>query len=457
MRTRLTYFTLALIGLLVAAPSASAQTERNGISTDEVLERRSHLQAAHSDGLILLMANGTEKAMEQPAWIQSPAFQYFTLLDDVPGAILLVDAPRNQSILFAPPAPRSFGLPIEALNLMTEERFVIRSGVDAVLPMDRMLPYIQERLTSGVSTIYLDEPRRDPPRQSPEDMLAVSGTHRLWKQSLSQALPTAHFESAASIISKMRWAKSPAEVAILEKNGAHSANALKVGMLAIEAGRTQREAEAAVVSACLTDGAEGPSFWPWVMGGPNAHMSELVRSFFDPSNMNRVYQSGELVRVDIGCMSMGYGGDVGRTVPVSGQFSTEQRQIWDLLVVGYQAGVDAMKDGVSIEDVKEASRNAIRSAAHFSSELAQFAEVMAAADGVDWHLHGIGIESGETPGEPVLRAGSVLAYEPMFVWREDAFYLEDMWLVTSSGTRLLTPDLPTTSQEIESFLSPSNR
>ena len=66
-------------------------------------------------------------------------------------------------------------------------------------------------------------------------------------------------------------------------------------------------------------------------------------------------------------------------------------------------------------------------------------------------------KAGETPGETVLRTGTVLAYEPMFVWMDDAFYLEDMWLVTPSGTTLLTPGLPTSSQEIESFLSISNR
>ncbi len=448
---------LILAVFMPVAQAAQAQTEHNGISTNEVLERRTLLRETHSDGLILLMANGTEKAMEQPAWIQAPSFQYFTLLDDVPGAILLIDAPRNQSILFAPEAPRSFGVPIPALDILADEEFATRSAVDAVLPIDRMLPYIENRLNAGVSTLYLDEPRREPPRQSPSDMLSVSGIHRLWKQSLMQALPTAQFKSVASTISSIRWTKSPAESAILTKNGGHSAQALKAGMSAIEAGTTQRKAEAAVVSACLTDGAEGPSFWPWVMGGPNAHMGRLVRSFFDPSNMNREYQAGELVRVNVGCMSMGYGGDVGRTVPVSGLFNDQQRQIWDLLVIGYQSGIDAMQDGVSIEAVRAASRKAILSEGQASEALAQLAEIMVAPDGVDWHLHGVGIESGETPGETVLRTGTVLAYEPMFVWMDDAFYLEDMWLVTPSGTTLLTPGLPTSSQEIESFLSISNR
>ena len=50
---------------------------------------------------------------------------------------------------------------------------------------------------------------------------------------------------------------------------------------------------------------------------------------------------------------------------------------------------------------------AILSEGQASEALAQLAEIMVAPDGVDWHLHGVGIESGETPGETVLRTGTV--------------------------------------------------
>ncbi|TDI35762.1 MAG: hypothetical protein E2P02_27285 [Acidobacteria bacterium] len=34
-------------------------------------------------------------------------------------------------------------------------------------------------------------------------------------------------------------------------------------------------------------GAEGPSFWPWTMSGPNAHSGNLVRSFYDYHHLDR--------------------------------------------------------------------------------------------------------------------------------------------------------------------------
>ncbi len=419
------------------------------ISSAEVVSRRSILADQHSDGLIILPAKWEEKRMEQPGWIQDATFSYFTLLNETPGAVLVIDATSQKNILFAPVSPQSFGIPIESLNLLNRPDLVERSGVDAVISMDRFMAYIQSRLDDGVARIYLDAPRRMPPRVVPDEMLVVSNFHQLWYQSLKDAFPDAEFDSIAYTIMQMRWTKSDAEIAILERNAQISAEALSSGMRAIQAGLTQRQAEGAVISACLDGGAEGPSFWPWVMTGPNAHLPELVRSFYDYENLNREYRDGELVRVDIGCMSGGYGGDVGRTVPVSGKFTDEQALIWDLLVKGYLAGLDTMKAGATFESVREASRNAILEDEHASAELK---EAMVSDSGVNWHIHGVGIDSGESPAEEVFRAGSVIAYEPMFTRIDHAYYLEDMILITASGSRILTTRLPYTAAEMELFL-----
>ena len=133
--------------------------------------------------------------------------------------------------------------------------------------------------------------------------------------------------------------KSAGEIAILRKNARATAAALLAGIQQIRPGVMQREVEAVVVASCFEAGARGPSFWPWLMSGPNAQIDRLVRSFYDYGHLNRRMQAGELVRVDIGCGGGSYGGDVGRTVPVSGKFTKEQSEIWDLLVAGYRAGL----------------------------------------------------------------------------------------------------------------------
>ena len=209
-----------------------------------------------------------------------------------------------------------------------------------------------------------------------------------------------------------------------------------------------------MIATCLQAGGEGPSFWPWTMSGPNAHVGELVSAFFRYDQGNRVAESDEVVRVDIGCAGGLYGADVGRTLPVSGRFTEGQAEAWDLLIVGYQAGLDAMGDGVSVTEVRAASVGAVQASVDdmtTNEGRAAAAEILSGGPGV-WHIHGVGIDSGEDIPD-VLRSGMVVAYEPGFSVGPDAYYLEDMIVITSEGHRVLSAGLPYSATEIAEFMS----
>ena len=111
------------------------------------------------------------------------------------------------------------------------------------------------------------------------------------------------------------------------------------GVQAIAPGKTQRQVEGAVLDACLQAGSDGPSLWPWVRSGPLALGNVLFEPFLDYHNLDRKMQSGEVVRLDLGCDFQMYKGDFGRTIPVSGHFDEGQRETMDLLNGAYLAGV----------------------------------------------------------------------------------------------------------------------
>jgi len=225
--------------------------------------------------------------------------------------------------------------------------------------------------------------------------------------------------------------------------------ALLRGIRSIHPGASQRDAEAAVISGCIEAGAEGPAFWPWTMAGENARGANLVRSLYDYHHLDRTMREGELVRVDVGCDLGHYEGDVGRTVPVSGRFTPEQAEAWDLLILAYRAGLAAMRAGLTHKELAETSRTAVRAAAPtLKTDYARRA-ARAMLEGGDnlWHVHGVGLESGEERLER-LEAGSVITFEPMFEVGADAFYLEDMILITAAGHEVLSSGLPYTAEEI---------
>ena len=426
------------------------------ISGSEHAARRERLRSAFPQGIVLLHARSTPSSLGEASFKQDASFLYFTGLANQPGAILAVDGPVKESILFVPSAPVLFGARVEGVSLTAGEESARAHGFSRVEPWETFQPYVKRRLSEGVSTLYLDEARSPEFPGSPDAMIPVSGEKLLWRLSVEKAFPGAEMASAEATIRALRWVKSPAEVEILREVASASAAALLAGIQAVEVGKSQRHSEVAVVSACFEAGAVAPSFWPWTMSGPNAHLGNVVRSFFDYEHLNREMRNGELVRMDVGCALSHYEGDVGRTVPVSGKFNRDQRETLDLLVRAYRAGLGAMKAGAALEEVMERARSEVeRAQGTLASEYARSAaaHLIRAPLRETWHIHGVGLDGGET-GTDRLEAGSVIAFEPMFSVDEDAYYLEDMILVTETGHEILTTGLPYTASEIEAAMIP---
>ncbi|MFQ5689948.1 MAG: aminopeptidase P N-terminal domain-containing protein [Gemmatimonadota bacterium] len=409
-------------GALPAREAAAQETAPPNIPTGEYAARRARILAVLPDGILLLHARSTAKTMAEWGFVQDPSFLYFTGLADLPGAILALDGPRKEVRLFVPPVPTSFGFPVEGRVPAPGEGAARDTGLDAVRPWTEFASYVETRLAEGARTLYVDEPRRPEAAGVPPGFRPAAGPLALWRTTLEERATAA---------------------------------ALRAVARRLRPGLTQREAESAVVGACLAHGAQGPSFWPWIMTGPNAHVRGLVQAFFRYDQLNRVMRSGELARVDIGCAGGLYGADVGRTLPVSGRFSPGQREAWNLLIRGYRAGMEAMSAGVALEAVGAASAAAVleaRSDLDTSTGREAADALLSGGEGV-WHIHGVGIESGEDAG-PVLEAGSVIAFEPMIEVGPDAFYLEDMILITPEGYEVLSAGLPYTAREIEAAMRP---
>jgi Xaa-Pro aminopeptidase len=427
------------------------------VSLAEHAERRERLMTAVPDGIVLLHARSTPSSLGEPSFKQDANFLYFTGLPSQPAAILALDGLRKESLLFVPQAPVLFGARVEGVSLTPGEESARAHGLSRVEPWEGFLPYTRKRLTEGVGKLYLDEARSAEFPGNPEPMLPVSGDKLLWRRSVEAAFPGVEIASAEAEIRAMRWAKSKAEVEVLREVARTSAAALLAGIRAVGGGKTQRQSEAAVVSACFEADAVAPSFWPWTMSGPNAHLGNVVRSFFDYEHLDRAMKDGELVRMDVGCAHSHYEGDVGRTVPVSGTFNADQREALDLLVRAYRAGLGAMKGGVTLETVMERARSEVEHAqGTLQTEYARraAAHLIRAPLRETWHVHGVGLDGGET-GTDTLEVGSVIAFEPMFSVDADAYYMEDMILVTESGHEILTRGLPYTAAEIETVMQAS--
>jgi len=224
------------------------------------------------------------------------------------------------------------------------------------------------------------------------------------------------------------------------------------GIRAIRPGVSQRSVEAAVADSCWKEGAHGVSFWPWAMAGVNGVFPNPFTSDTRYDHQNVSMNAGDLVRLDVGCEWNHYGGDLGRTVPVSGRYSADQREVWNTFVAAYQAGVKSLREGATVDQVFEAWRaELLRHRESAKSALARQAiDEWSQREKVPfWQIHTMNLVEGRV--NP-LRAGTTVAFEPIASMGGQGYYLEDMYVIGKEGAELLTPGVPYTAEEIEAAM-----
>ena len=435
------------VGLSALASTTDARAQ---VSAARYPTRRATALARAGDDLVIVPSRASFLADDQLGFVQAADFQYLTGLDEMVGAVLVLDGRARTGTLFVPrPSP----LIARGIVAPTPES-AARLKLAAVLPVDSLEPWLKRRFAAAPAGALVAPTDARGALAAP---LPMASSVVRW-QSYLTGLGAARAGSALPLLRPMREIKDAEELAIIRTVARTSGAAFLAGLRALAPGKWQHETELAVVNACRTAGARGISFWPWTMSGPNADFNSLWGSFQAYDHNDRIMRAGEVVRVDIGCQVDHYMGDVGRTAPVSGRFTEGQREAWDLFIAGYQAGRAVIRDGVSATAVYAAAIADVRRRAP-SMRTAQGREAVAVLLGPKgteaWELHGVGLDDAE--GLPdTLRAGMVVAYELMFVVHGDGFYLEDLVHVRTDGSEVLTAGLPYTAAEIEAAMRRPN-
>lgn len=249
---------------------------------------------------------------------------------------------------------------------------------------------------------------------------------------LAEACPGVRWVDGDAALQAARRVKTPEEVALIEEATALAEAVTAVACAAVREGVRECEVAGEAMRALYRLGGETSHVTtPFVASGER--MAPPTRLTTD-----KLIRWGDVVFIDIGAMWNGYFGDVGRTV-ACGDPSPEQRRIYRAVWEGLQAGIAAMRPGVTTEEVAQAIRDRVARfglAQHFLSLFIG---------------HGIGCGSNEPPyiGESFpgaaavrLEPGMVFALEPL-VWVPGVpggggVRLEDMVVVTEAGARRIS-------------------
>ena len=236
-----------------------------------------------------------------------------------------------------------------------------------------------------------------------------------WEE-IAGLLPRARIVDSTGLMDRVRWIKTPEEVAALEAGAQLLDEAYLEVLPTIRPGDTERLVHSRIIESCLRRGAG------WAHGILNSSRNTV--GYGGESDM--AFEAGDIIRNDYVSYLNGYPGHQSRSVCV-GTPSDEQRRVYQVTLDIYRATIERCVPGARTSDIYYFANDRFH-AAGFQGNVALAGHGV----GAWWHQQ----EPYMVPSsERVLEEGMVVALEPHIGY----WHLQDMVLVTSNGPRLLSP------------------
>ena len=255
----------------------------------------------------------------------------------------------------------------------------------------------------------------------------------------SRALAQAHgleVKHQRDLLARLRAAHGPEELALLERAVAITKAGHEAAARATIAGVSERDVQTQIEYAFFAQGATGLAYPSIVGSGFNGSVLHWDQN-------TRMLKEGDLVVIDAGAEYGRYASDITRTYPVNGTFGPEQARAYRAV---YQAQEDifaAIKPGASMADLQKA--------AEASMERSGFLDAFIHGFG---HFVGLDVHDAGRYDLP-LPVGAVFTVEPGVYLPERGFgvRIEDEVVVTETGYRLLSKDIPRKLEDVEAWVA----
>jgi Xaa-Pro aminopeptidase len=236
---------------------------------------------------------------------------------------------------------------------------------------------------------------------------------------LQEALPRTRFGALTNVLPMLRAVKDPAELHRMAAAGAAADAAYEEIVQVRFAGRREVDIAADLAELLIRYGHSRVDF-TLVCSGPNG-----ANPHHDAGD--RVIEEGDTIVLDFGGLMDGYGSDTTRTVQV-GRSPAEVAEVHEIVQRAQQAAFEAVRPGVSCEDIDRTARRVIAEAGYGDYFIHRTG-------------HGIGVTTHEPPylveGErQPLVPGMCFSIEPgIYLPGRFGVRIEDIVTCTEDGGR----------------------
>ncbi|AMW05959.1 aminopeptidase P N-terminal domain-containing protein [Gemmatimonas phototrophica] len=326
------------VALAGTAPALRAQSD-TAISRAEVAARRAAFAERVGNGVVVAFG-GRALVHDFSTFYQLAAFRYLTELNEPDHAMVMVvrDKVPSTTLFLTKLEPRSafyYGQRTDSANSVQRTGLPGRS-------YDALWPVLDSLVATGLPFFHIpdvetmDFSRNDTLTRGQEAVKALARKH-----------PTLTVRNAMPHVLAVRGKKSAAELALIRKAVEISSEGHRAAMLTANP-LHEYELRAALEYEFTRRGAERPAYGSIVGSGYNGTTLHYMRDM-DP------VKPGDLVVIDAGAEFRGYAADVTRTIPVSGRYTAEQRQLYSLVLNAQLAAERNSKPGMSIRAAADSS------------------------------------------------------------------------------------------------------
>ena len=407
---------------------SSPNRDNGGIATSEFIARREKvLKALKGSAGVVFAGEGAPPLLGR--WRADASFLYLTGIDSEAGAAVLfnpsAEAPDRRCVLFLRPLNPELEQ-WDGYRERISSSLKQRTGFTTVI-RSTSLPAALTAAARKVKRLACLHPFTTYPA-------AVSPDLAVFKN-IAERVPGVTIEDRTDLLPSLRAIKSPAELRLMKQAIAATTAGYAAAMKAIRPGVSEGHVARILEQTYIDHGATGLAYNSIVGSGING----TVLHYMDNA---QPLTSGDLLVIDSGATFGGYAADVTRTYPVGGKFSSDQRDVYEVVLRSQFAAIRASKPGALMSDVDAAARNVIEKAGY-----------------ADYFPHGIGHQLGMevhdvTPYGP-LKPGMVITIEPGIYIpdRKMGIRIEDDILITARGNQNLTTAIPKAADAVEKALA----
>ena len=408
-------------------------------------QRLARLLASEADAPVFVAVSG-EGISSGETFRVAEDFLYLVGLE-LPNSALLVDGGSGRATLFVPRRDPRFDNPsrrndFPGRTLLEDPHLSAESGIDELRDADQLEETLASLAEEGRPLMTNFGSAAEAPDLSLQPFLAWSGEQGFaaW---LTTRWPDADVRNGYATMARLRMIKSPLEIEAMRRAAEITMAGIRHAATFVRDGVDERTLEGELEAEFKRRGAQRLPFSSIIKSGPNSLWPwRVLASHYD--RRNRTMHDGELVIFDVGAERDYFVSDVGRTFPVAGSFTPEQRRILEMEVAVADAIIAAIRPGVTLRELQEIGVAAIPEADRTYMQAGLF------------YGHHLGLSTGDPnlPDAP-LQPGMIFTVEPWY-YNHDlgvAVFTEDEILVTEEGAENLTAALPRTPGELERMVA----